>query len=120
MRALTPDLGKYNIRVNAVLPGMIRTDRWEKNPEFYKNVPSRFTPIGEVANGSDVADAVYYFAAYAKNTTTTEVIEPATLTNELGSAIRENELLTVSFLEDKMLFDREVWFLYDGALPAIR
>lgn len=74
MRALALDLGKYNIRVNAVLPGMIRTDRWEKNPEFYKNVPSRFTPLGDVANGSDVADAVYYFAAYARNTTGAELV----------------------------------------------
>ena len=39
MRALALDLGKYNIRVNAILPGMIKTDRWEKNPEFYANVP---------------------------------------------------------------------------------
>ena len=74
MRALAIDLGKYNIRVNAVLPGMIRTDRWEKNPEFYKNVPSRFTPIGDVAIGEDIADAVYYFAAYARNTTGAELV----------------------------------------------
>ena len=33
---------------DAVLPGMIKTDRWEKNPEFYENVPSRFTPLGDV------------------------------------------------------------------------
>ena len=69
MRALAFDLGKYNIRVNAVLPGMIKTDRWDKNPEFYKNVPSRFTPIGDVAVGKDIADAVWYFAAHARNTT---------------------------------------------------
>lgn len=69
MRALAFDLGKYNIRVNAVLPGMIKTDRWEKNPEFYNNVPSRYTPIGDVALGKDIADAVWYFAAYARNTT---------------------------------------------------
>ena len=37
MRALALDLGKYNIRVNAVLPGMIRTERWVQNPDFYKN-----------------------------------------------------------------------------------
>lgn len=74
MRALALDLGKYNIRVNAVLPGMIKTDRWEKNPEFYKNVPSRFTPIGDVAIGADVADAVYYFAAHARNTTGAELV----------------------------------------------
>lgn len=74
MRALALDLGKYNIRVNAVLPGMIKTDRWEKNPDFYKDVPSRFTPIGDVAVGEDIADAVYYFAAHARNTTGTELV----------------------------------------------
>ena len=73
MRALALDLGKYNIRVNAVLPGMIRTDRWEKNPDFYKDVPSRFTPLGDVADGADVADAVWYFAAHARNTTGAEL-----------------------------------------------
>lgn len=74
MRGLALDLGKYNIRVNAVLPGMIKTDRWEKNPEFYKNVPSRYTPIGDVAVGEDIADAVYYFAAHARNTTGAELV----------------------------------------------
>ena len=74
MRALALDLGKYNIRVNAVLPGMIKTDRWEKNPDFYKDVPSRFTPIGDVAVGEDIADAVYYFAAHARNTTGAELV----------------------------------------------
>lgn len=74
MRAMALDLGKYNIRVNAVLPGMIKTDRWEKNPDFYNNVPSRYTPLGDVATGKDVADAVWYFAAHARNTTGAELI----------------------------------------------
>lgn len=74
VRALALDLGKYNIRVNAVLPGMIKTDRWEKNPDFYKNVPSRFTPIGDVAVGEDIADAVWYLAAHARNTTGAELV----------------------------------------------
>ncbi len=74
MRALALDLGKYNIRVNAVLPGMIKTDRWEKNPEFYASVPSRFTPIGDVAVGKDIAEAAYYFAAHARNTTGAELV----------------------------------------------
>ncbi len=74
MRGLALDLGKYNIRVNAILPGMIKTDRWEKNPEFYKSVPSRFTPLGDVAVGRDVADAVYYFICHARNTTGAELV----------------------------------------------
>jgi len=73
MRALALDLGKYNIRVNAVLPGMIKTDRWEKDPEFYATVPSRYTPLGDVAVGKDIADAVWYFATMARNTTGAEL-----------------------------------------------
>ena len=74
MRAMALDFGKYNIRVNAVLPGMIKTDRWDKNPEFYASVPSRYTPLGDVAVGKDVADAVWYFAACARNTTGAELV----------------------------------------------
>ncbi|MBR3967355.1 MAG: SDR family oxidoreductase [Clostridia bacterium] len=88
MRAMALDLGKYNIRVNAVLPGMIKTDRWEKNPEFYKNVPSRFTPIGDVAAGEDVADAVWYFASHAKNTTGAELVVDGGNTIQLYPIIR--------------------------------
>ena len=74
MRALALDLGQYNIRVNAILPGMIRTERWIQNPDFYKTVPSRYTPIGDVADGADVADAVWYFAKHARNTTGAELV----------------------------------------------
>ena len=74
MRALALDLGPYGIRVNAVLPGMIRTDRWVKNPDFYKDIPSRFTPLGDVADGKDIADAVWYFAFNARNTTGAELV----------------------------------------------
>ena len=90
MRAMALDLGKYNIRVNAVLPGMIRTDRWEKNPEFYAKVPSRFTPIGDVAVGSDVADAVWYFATAARNTTGAELVVDGGNTIQLYPIIPQN------------------------------
>jgi 3-oxoacyl-[acyl-carrier protein] reductase len=89
MRALAFDLGKYNIRVNAVLPGMIKTDRWEKNPEFYKNVPSRFTPLGEVAVGKDVADAVWYFTEHADNTTGAELVVDGGNTIQLYPIIKD-------------------------------
>lgn len=89
MRALALDLGKYNIRVNAVLPGMIKTDRWEKNPDFYAKVPSRFTPLGDVAVGEDVADAVWYFAAHARNTTGAELVVDGGNTIQLYPIIPE-------------------------------
>lgn len=74
MRGLALDLGKYGIRVNAVLPGMIRTDRTLKNPEYYRTVPSAFTPLGDIADGTDIADAVWYFAEYARNATGAELV----------------------------------------------
>ena len=89
MRALALDLGKYNIRVNAVLPGMIKTDRWEKNPDFYKNVPSRYTPLGDVAVGEDIADAVWYFAKNARNTTGAELVVDGGNTIQLYPIIQE-------------------------------
>ena len=91
MRGLALDLGKHNIRVNAVLPGMIKTDRWEKNPDFYKSVPSRFTPLGDVAVGADVADAVWYFTAMARNTTGAELVVDGGNTIQLYPIIPKEE-----------------------------
>ena len=66
------------------------TDRWEKNPEFYAKVPSRYTPIGDVADGTDVADAVFYFAAHARNTTGAELVVDGGNTIQLYPVIPEN------------------------------
>ena len=92
MRAMALDLGKYNIRVNAVLPGMIYTDRWEKNPDFYAHVPSRYTPLGDVAYGTDVADAVWYFTAHARNTTGAELVMDGGNTIQLYPIIPEKSI----------------------------
>jgi NAD(P)-dependent dehydrogenase (short-subunit alcohol dehydrogenase family) len=63
-RALAVDLGKHNIRVNAVLPGHVGT-----HPQIYENDPSAlwsFTeacPIGRIGTAEDIAGAVLYLAS---------------------------------------------------------
>lgn len=74
-RALALDFGKYKIRVNCVLPGMIKTDRWENNYNDCKSALSNYTPLGDIASFEDVANAVYYFGSdQSLNTTGAELV----------------------------------------------
>ena len=49
-----------------------------------------------------------------------ETTEAVTVTNTLGEAMSEGELLSINFLENKLYFDRMVWFLVEGKLPELR
>ena len=74
-RAIAFDLGKDKIRSNCVLPGMIKTDRWYDNVANQQNSLTAKTPIGDIADFEDIANAVYYFGSdLSKNTTGAELI----------------------------------------------
>ncbi len=73
-KSLAVDLGKYGIRSNCVLPGMIKTERWENNLNNCKYYLANYTPIEDIADFEDIANAVWYFASDAsKNTTGAEL-----------------------------------------------
>ena len=73
-KALALDLGKYGIRSNVVLPGTIKTERWYQMGSK-QIVNGTLTPIGDISDYEDVANAVWYFATdMSKNTTGTELI----------------------------------------------
>ena len=91
MRALALDLGKYGIRVNAVLPGMIKTDRWQNNYNDCRNALSNYTPLGDIAEFADIADAVWYFAAHARNTTGAELVVDGGNMIQLYPIVPENK-----------------------------
>ena len=74
-RAIAFDLGKDKIRSNCILPGMIKTDRWYNNVANQQNSLTAKTPIGDIADFEDIANAVYYFGSdLSKNTTGAELI----------------------------------------------
>lgn len=74
-RALALDWGKFGIRVNCVLPGMIKTVRWQTNYNDCRNALSNYTPLGDIAEFEDVANAAYYLGSdESRNTTGAELV----------------------------------------------
>lgn len=74
-KSFAVDFGKYGIRSNVVLPGMIKTDRWENNLNNAKYCLANYTPIEDIAEFEDVANAAWYFGSeQSRNTTGTELV----------------------------------------------
>ncbi len=73
-KSLAVDLGKYGIRSNCVLPGMIKTERWENNVNNAKYCLPNYTPIHDIADFEDIANAAWFLASdLAKNITGAEL-----------------------------------------------
>lgn len=74
-KSLAVDFGQYGIRSNCVLPGMIKTERWQKNENNIQNSLPNRTPIGDIAEFDDVANAAYFLASdESRNTTGAELV----------------------------------------------
>ena len=74
-KSLAVDLGKYGIRSNVVLPGMIKTERWQNNVNNTKYCLPNYTPIHDIADFEDVANAAWYLGSdQSRNTTGTELV----------------------------------------------
>ena len=74
-KSFAVDWGKYGIRSNCVLPGMIKTERWERNENNAKYCLPNYTPIEDIATFEDVANAAWYLGSDAsRNTTGAEIV----------------------------------------------
>lgn len=73
-KAFAVDLGPFGIRVNIVLPGTIKTDRWTAMGDK-QIVNGELTPIGDISDFEDIANAAWYFGSdESKNVTGAELI----------------------------------------------
>ena len=82
-KAFAVDLGKYGIRSNVVLPGTIKTDRWVQMGNS-RIVDGDFTPIGDISDFEDIANAAFYLGSdLSKNVTGTEITVDGGMTCQL-------------------------------------
>jgi len=75
-RALAVEWGKYNINVNAIAPGIIKTDLTKKrleNKEYYNYWIDR-TPLKRIGKPEDLIGAVIYLSSEASNWLTGQTI----------------------------------------------
>ena len=83
-KSFAVDWGKYGIRSNCVLPGMIKTDRWQSNLNNCKYALPNYTPIGDIAEFEDIANAAYYFGSdESRNTTGAELVVDGGMLSQL-------------------------------------
>ncbi|HEX6084621.1 MAG TPA: SDR family oxidoreductase [Thermoanaerobaculia bacterium] len=59
------ELGKYNIRVNAVAPGFIATDMVKAMPQKVLDGMAAHTPLGKMGEPADIANAYVWLASDA-------------------------------------------------------
>ena len=75
-KSLAKELGMYNIRVNAVAPGVVGTDMVRENvSDEMKAGLLRMTPLGKMAEPKDLAGIYLYLASDASNFTTGTIIQ---------------------------------------------
>lgn len=73
---IATQMGIYNIRCNAILPGLIHTDAVKQNlnEKFIKTFKS-FTPLQQDGMADDIANAVLYFASDMSKYVTGQLLE---------------------------------------------
>ena len=73
--SLAAELGPRNIRVNAIAPGLIMTDKMQaKLPEDAKPEIINATPLRRLGNPDDIADIVTFLASDAASWITGQII----------------------------------------------
>ncbi len=62
-RAIAVELAQHNIRVNCVIPGYIRTERWNDLSEEVKQRRWKNVPLGRESTAEDIGEAAAFLAS---------------------------------------------------------
>jgi NAD(P)-dependent dehydrogenase (short-subunit alcohol dehydrogenase family) len=98
-KSLALEFGRYNIRVNIVCPGTVRTPIWDKraarNPEVLKQL-TRWYPLGRIVEPIEVMRAVAFLASDAASAIT-GVVLPVDCGLTAGNVVMARELTLEEF-----------------------
>ncbi len=69
-KALAKELGKFNVNVNCIAPGMVLTEMAASIPPVFMNAAVNETVLGRVAESEDVAHVIAFFSSdYSRHIT---------------------------------------------------
>ena len=74
-KAVAKELGKFNVNVNAVAPGMVATEMADTIPQEFLNAAVADTVLGRIASSEDVAHVVAFLCSDFSRHITGEVIK---------------------------------------------
>ncbi len=74
-KALAKELGKFNVNVNCVAPGMVMTEMAESLAPEFLNAAVKETVLGRIATADDVANVVAFFCSDLSRHVTGEVVK---------------------------------------------
>ena len=74
-KSLAKELGKFNVHVNVVAPGLVMTDMMETLPAEFKNTALAETVVGRFARPEEIAHLVAFLASERSRHITGEVIK---------------------------------------------
>ncbi len=73
-KSMAKELAEYNVRVNAIAPGMIATERIQKSiNDIYKNIPQ--IGMGRLGTPEEIADICVFFASEMSEYVTGQILE---------------------------------------------
>ncbi len=74
-KSLAKEMGKFNVNVNAVAPGMVMTDMAKNIPAQFLNKAIDETVLGRVAEPEDIANVVSFLCSDLSRHVTGEIIQ---------------------------------------------
>lgn len=74
-KAVAREMGKFNVNVNCVAPGMVMTEMAESIPVEFLNAAVKETVLGRIATPDDVANVVAFLCSDVSRHVTGEVIK---------------------------------------------